>query len=185
MINRAVLVGRLTRDPDLRYTPSGVAVANFTLAVDRQFKNQNGEREADFINCVIWRKSAETLANYTHKGALIAVEGRIQTRSYDDQNGNRVYRTEVVADNFSFLESKADSERYRQQNGGQGAPQSNGAVQNTFSDNQDFGMPAGGNPTPAQGPADSAPTNNRQDSDPFADNGNGDTTTISENDLPF
>ena len=106
MINRAILVGRLTRDPDLRYTASGAAVATFTVAVNRQFTNQQGEREADFINCVMWRKPAENFANFTHKGSLVGIDGRIQTRSYENQQGTRVYVTEVVADNFEFLETK-------------------------------------------------------------------------------
>lgn len=110
MINNLTLVGRLTKDPDLRYTGNGTAVATFTLAVNRNFTNQSGEREADFINCVIWRKPAETLANYAKKGVLIGVTGRIQTRSYDNQQGQKVYVTEVIADNFQLLESKkADS----------------------------------------------------------------------------
>lgn len=106
MINNVVLVGRLTKDPDLRYTSSGSAVTTFTLAVNRSFTNQGGEREADFINCVIWRKPAETLANFTKKGSLIGVVGRIQTRNYENQQGQRVYVTEVVCDNFQMLESK-------------------------------------------------------------------------------
>ncbi len=105
MINNVVLVGRLTRAVDLRYTSNGTAYASFTLAADRDFKNQNGERETDFINCVMWRKPAENLANYTKKGSLIGVEGRIQTRNYDNQQGQRVYVTEVLAEKFSFLES--------------------------------------------------------------------------------
>lgn len=115
MINRVVLVGRLTRDPDLRYTNSGTSVASFTVAVDRNFTNQQGNREADFINCVVWGKSAENFANFTHKGSLVGIEGRIQTRSYENQQGNRVYVTEVVTENFSLLESKAESDRYRAQ----------------------------------------------------------------------
>ena len=110
MINRTVLVGRLTRDTDLRTTGSGVSVATFTLAVNRQFTNAQGEREADFISCVIWRKGAENFANYTHKGSLVGVEGRIQTRSYDNNEGQRVYVTEVVVDNFSLLDSKKDNQ---------------------------------------------------------------------------
>lgn len=106
MINNTVLVGRLTKDVELRYTPSNVAVATFTLAVNRTFKNENGEREADFINCVMWRQQAENLANWAKKGALIGVTGRIQTRSYDNQQGQRVYVTEVVAETFQLLESK-------------------------------------------------------------------------------
>ncbi len=104
-MNRVILIGRLTRDPELRYTPSGVAVTQFTLAVDRPFTNQQGEREADFLNIVTWRQLAETCANYLRKGRLTAVEGRIQVRSYDNNEGRRVYVTEIVADNVRFLES--------------------------------------------------------------------------------
>lgn len=110
MINNVTLVGRLTKDPDLRYTASGTAVATFTLAVNRNFANQSGNREADFINCVIWRKPAETMATLAKKGSLIGVVGRIQTRTYDNQQGQRVYVTEVVADNFQLLESKTATE---------------------------------------------------------------------------
>lgn len=111
MINNVVLVGRLTKAPDLRYTASGTGVATFTLAVNRNFTNQDGNREADFINCVIWRKSAETLANYARKGTLIGVTGRIQTRNYENQQGQRVYVTEVVTDNFQLLESRSTNEQ--------------------------------------------------------------------------
>ena len=106
MINNVVLVGRMTRDAELHYTPQNLAVATFNLAVNRNFKNQSGEREADFINCVIWRQQAENLANWAKKGALIGITGRIQTRNYDNQQGQRVYVTEVVADNFQILESR-------------------------------------------------------------------------------
>lgn len=109
MINQVALTGRLTRDPDLRYTQSGSAVGTFTLAVDRRFKNQQGEREADFVQCVIWRKGAENFANFFHKGSLVGIEGRIQTRNYENQQGNRVYVTEVIVENFSFLESRNQS----------------------------------------------------------------------------
>ena len=110
MINNVVLVGRMTRDAELRYTPSNVAVATFSLAVNRNFKGANGERETDFINCVIWRQQAENLANWAKKGALIGITGRIQTRNYENQQGQRVYVTEVVADNFQMLESRAARE---------------------------------------------------------------------------
>ncbi len=110
MMNRVVLVGRLTRDPELRYTPNGVAVANFTVACNRPFSSQDGNREADFINCVVWRRPAENLANYMKKGSLIGVDGRIQTRSYDNQEGKRVFITEVVADSIQFLESRGSSQ---------------------------------------------------------------------------
>lgn len=111
MINNVVLVGRLTKDPDLRYTANGTGVATFTLAVNRNFTNQDGNRDADFINCVIWRKSAETLANYAKKGTLLGVTGRIQTRNYENQQGQRVYVTEVVAENFQLLESRSANEQ--------------------------------------------------------------------------
>ena len=114
-MNSICLVGRLTKDVDLRYTPSNVAVATFTLAVNRTFKNENGEREADFINCVMWRQQAENLANWAKKGALIGITGRIQTRSYDNQQGQRVYVTEVVAEQFQLLESKGQQGNQTQQ----------------------------------------------------------------------
>lgn len=110
MINSVCLVGRLTRDPELKYTGNNIAVASFSLAVNRNFKDANGERETDFINCVIWRQSAENLANWAKKGALIGITGRIQTRSYENQQGQRVYVTEVVAENFQMLESRAARE---------------------------------------------------------------------------
>ena len=111
MINNVVLVGRLTRDPELKFTPNGAAVVTFTLAVNRNFTNQSGQREADFINCVIWRKPAETLANYAKKGTLLGVTGRVQTRSYDNPQGQRVYVTEVVAETLQLMESKDVSEQ--------------------------------------------------------------------------
>ncbi|WP_436645119.1 single-stranded DNA-binding protein [Latilactobacillus sakei] len=110
MINRVVLVGRLTRDVDLRYTQAGNAAGTFSLAVNRQFTNANGDRKADFINCVIWRKPAENLSNFTHKGSLIGIDGRLQTRNYESKEGQRVYVTEVVVDSFSLLDSKASGE---------------------------------------------------------------------------
>ncbi|HEL2341531.1 TPA: single-stranded DNA-binding protein [Streptococcus suis] len=110
MINNVVLVGRLTRDAELRYTPSNVAVATFTLAVNRPFKNDVGEREADFINCVIWRQAAENLANWAKKGALIGITGQIQTRNYENQQGQRVYVTEVLANQFQLLESRSQQQ---------------------------------------------------------------------------
>lgn len=122
MLNNISLVGRLTKDVELRYTPSNVAVATFTLAVNRTFKNENGEREADFINCVMWRQQAENLANWAKKGALIGVTGRIQTRSYDNQQGQRVYATEVVAETFQLLESKGQGNQGQQRQTQQQAP---------------------------------------------------------------
>lgn len=114
MLNRVVIIGRLTRDPELRYTPNGTASCTFTLAVERNFKNSNGEREADFIPIVTWRQLAENCANYLKKGRLTAVEGRIQTRSYENNEGRRVYVTEVIADNVRFLESAKNEDRQQQ-----------------------------------------------------------------------
>lgn len=196
MINRVVLVGRLTKNPDLRYTQSGSAVASFTVAVERPFTNQNGDRDADFINCVMWRKAAENFANFTHKGSMVAVEGRLQTRSYENQQGVRVYVTEVVVDNFSLLETKAQSEQYRREHPeetqGQGAPMNNNS---SFGNGNPFG-----NPNPSGNASQGGTFNgnvqtgnlgstndNGQDAstndDPFADNGN--SIDISDDDLPF
>ncbi|MEG3235005.1 single-stranded DNA-binding protein [Streptococcus suis] len=122
MINNVVLVGRMTRDAELRCTPSNQAVATFTLAVNRNFKNQDGEREADFVNCVIWRQQAENLANWAKKGALIGVTGRIQTRSYDNQQGQRVYVTEVVAESFQLLESRGQQSNSQDGSFGNSSP---------------------------------------------------------------
>lgn len=105
-MNKVILIGRLTRDPELRTLTNGNATASFTLAVNRNFTNQQGEREADFINCVVWRKQAENVAKYCAKGSQVAIEGRIQTRNYDAQDGTKRYITEVVADNVTFLSSR-------------------------------------------------------------------------------
>ena len=115
MMNSTCLVGRLTKDVELRYTLSNVAVATFTLAVNRTFKNENGERETDFINCVMWRQQAENLANWAGKGALVGITGRIQTRVYENKQGQRVYVTEVVAETFQLLESKGQGNQQGQQ----------------------------------------------------------------------
>ena len=166
MINNVVLVGRMTRDAELRYTPSNQAVATFTLAVNRTFKNQNGEREADFINVVIWRQQAENLANWAKKGALIGVTGRIQTRNYENQQGQRVYVTEVVADSFQLLESRTARE-------GQGGGYAAG---NSFGGN-DFGSSYR-----QSSPAQSTPNFARDESSPF---GTSNPMDISDDDLPF
>lgn len=110
-MNRTILVGRLTKDPDLRFTPNGVAVATFTLAVNRTY----GEKEADFISIVVWRKQAENVANYLKKSSLAGVDGRIQTRNYEGQDGKRVYVTEVIAEYVQFLEPKNSQPEQRQQ----------------------------------------------------------------------
>lgn len=143
MINNLTLVGRLTKDPDLKYTGNGTAVATFTLAVNRNFTNQSGEREADFINCVIWRKPAETLANYAKKGVLIGVTGRIQTRSYDNQQGQKVYVTEVIADNFQLLESKKADSSQNTQGSGVSNSQTNNYTRNQQNTNSATAEPFG------------------------------------------
>lgn len=111
MINRVVLVGRLTRDPEMRYTQSGIAVTRFTLACDRPFSGQDGKREADFIDCVVWRKQAENVSKYLSKGSMAGVDGRLQISSYEGQDGQKRYRAEVVADSVRFLGSKGDAGR--------------------------------------------------------------------------
>ncbi|UQS82123.1 single-stranded DNA-binding protein [Bombilactobacillus folatiphilus] len=172
MINRSVLVGRLTRDPDLRYTSNGTAVATFTVAVNRQFTNSNGERDADFINCVIWRKSAENFANFTHKGSLVGIDGRIQTRNYENQQGQRVYVTEVVVENFSLLEPK--SANSNNNNGGYQNPAGNNAMANSnpnSTNNFNNNTNQNSNAKPSL------------DEDPFADNTQ--SIDISDDDLPF
>ena len=130
MINNVVLVGRMTKEAELRYTPSNIAVATFTLAVNRDYKSENGEREADFINVVLWRQAAENLANWTKKGSLVGVTGRIQTRNYDNQQGQRVYVTEVVAERFQVLESRGES---------QGQGQSQNAAPNFARESNQYG----------------------------------------------
>lgn len=140
-MNKVFLIGRLTRDPELRYTSSNLPVASFTVAVNRSYTNQAGEREADFINVVVWRKQAENIKNYLKQGSQIAIDGRIQTRSYDDSEGKKRYVTEVVADNVQFLDSKG-------------------------SKNDDASMPV----TPSSFSDDSQPTTDVK-SDPFADFG--------------
>lgn len=159
MINRVVLVGRLTKDPDLRYTPAGAAVAKFTLAVNRTFSNAQGEREADFINVIVWRKQAENTANFLKKGSLAGIEGRIQTRHYDGQDGKRVYVTEVVADSVQFLEPKSS-------NGNRSNSNNQESQQTQQTQNNNYG---GGH--------------TRIDEDPFT-SGSG-PIEVSDDDLPF
>lgn len=129
MINRVILTGRLTADPEVKYTQSGTANCSFNLAVNRQFTNKDGKREADFIRCVIWRKSAENFQKFTHKGSLVGIDGRIQTRSYDNNQGQRVYVTEVVVDSFSLLESKNNSSDRGSSNYAQSSANTNGNYQ--------------------------------------------------------
>lgn len=114
MINRVILVGRLTKDPEYRQTPNGIDVANFTLAVNRNFKSKNGEQQADFINVVVFRNQAQNVNNYLSKGSLAGVDGRIQSRSYENKEGQRVFVTEVVADSVQFLEPKNNNQQNNQ-----------------------------------------------------------------------
>ena len=157
-MNKVILIGRLTRDPELRTISTGAVTASFSLAVNRPFTNQNGEREADFINCVVWRKQAENVAKYCKKGHQVAVEGRIQTRSYDAQDGSKRYVTEVICDNVTFLTPKSsDSSSYTNN------------YQNESSGNY-------------QAPATDITTADVSE-DPFKDF--GEEVVLSEDDLPF
>lgn len=110
MVNRAILIGRLTKDPELRKTGNDIPVANFTLAVNRPFKNQQGDTDADFIEITTWRKTAEIVCEYLHKGAMVAVEGRIETGSYEDREGQKRKSVKVIADSVQFLETKRKEE---------------------------------------------------------------------------
>lgn len=163
-MNKVFLIGRLTRDPELRYTGSNTAVATFSLAVNRNFANQQGEREADFINIVVWRKQAENVKNFLSQGSQVAIDGRIQTRSYDDNNGQKRYVTEVVADNVEFLGSKNSSNN--NSNNMNGAANSNNA-----------------GPTPYDFGDAPEPKGTDVDSNPFADFGA--SIEISDDELPF
>ncbi|MFW3518633.1 single-stranded DNA-binding protein [Staphylococcus caprae] len=142
MLNRVVLVGRLTKDPEFRTTQNGVNVATFTLAVNRNFKNKNGEQQADFINVVVFRQQAENVNNYLSKGNLAGVDGRIQSRSYENKEGQRVYVTEVVADSVQFLEPKNSNQQNNQpqQQRGQ-APAGNNPFSNNNADVDDDDLP--------------------------------------------
>lgn len=170
MINRVVLVGRLTKDPELKYTQSGIAVTRFTLAVNRAFSNQQGEREADFINCVAWRKQAENIANYLRKGSLAGVDGRIQAGSFEGQDGKRVYTTEVVADSTQFLEPRSANQERPQTPSYGGAPSYNNAPSQDQGYNQQSYQPNQQNMT-------------RVDNDPFQPGGG--PIEVTDDDLPF
>ena len=109
-MNKAFLIGRLTRDPELRYSSSNAAIVNFSIAIDRQYTNTQGQRETDFINIVAFQKQAENIKKYVSKGSLVAVDGRIQTRNYDDKDGKKVYVTEVIAEEAYFADTKRDGD---------------------------------------------------------------------------
>jgi single-strand DNA-binding protein len=178
LLNRVILIGRLTRDPELRYTPTGVAVTQFTLAVDRPFSNNQNEREADFIPVVTWRQLAETCANYLRKGRLAAVEGRIQVRNYDNNEGRKVYVTEVIADNVRFLESANRGE------GGGGRDEGQGGGGNYGGGNRSGGgNNYGGGNSYGGGGSSSGGNRGGGNADPFSDDGK--PIDISDDDLPF
>lgn len=156
-MNKAFLIGRLTRDPELRYSSSNAAIVNFSIAIDRQYTNQQGQRETDFINIVAFQKQAENIKKYVSKGSLVAVDGRIQTRNYEDKDGKRVYVTEVVADRVQFLDSR---------NSG------NVAINE-----------GGDNVSPADFQTESAPKETNVSDDVFADFGS--SIEISDDDIAF
>jgi len=173
-LNRVVLAGRLTRDPELRYTPNGIPVANFTVAINRPYRNQQGEQEADFVNCVTWRKQAENLANYMRKGSLVGVDGRIQTRSYENQEGRRVFVTEVLAEHITFLESRSAAQQ---------RPDMGGFAQNDSYQQQSV-------PQTQQAPSYQPPqqdayeqAESREEPNPFEND--GEKVEIADDDLPF
>ena len=159
-MNKVFLIGRLTRDPELRYTGNNTAVATFSIAVNRNFSNAQGEREADFINIVVWRKQAENVKNYLSQGSQVAIDGRIQTRSYDGQDGQKRYVTEVVADNVEFLGTKNSS------NAGSSSSKSAEPTPYDFAE-----------------PTEDSPKSTDVDSNPFADFGA--SIEISDDELPF
>jgi single-strand DNA-binding protein len=163
MLNRVILVGRLTRDPELRYTPSGVAVTRFSIAVNRNYTNQQGEREADFIDIVAWRGLAETCANYLRKGRLVGVDGRLQINTFENNEGRKIRHAEVVAENVQFLEPKNRSESSADFGGG------------GFGGNNGY---SGGN-----GYSSGSSYGRSSMDDPFADDGK--PIDISDDDLPF
>ncbi|MGG2971368.1 single-stranded DNA-binding protein [Geobacillus stearothermophilus] len=165
MINRVILTGRLTDDPQFRYTPSGVAVVTFTLAVTRPFANQNGVREADFIRCIAWRKQAENIANYLKKGSMVGVDGRLETGSYE-RNGRRTYYTQVVVDTATFLEPRNASNSGEKQKGNS---DTSGQDKNASRRAREVFM----KPPDGQG----------WFNDPFADN--GEPIEMNDDDLPF
>ena len=160
-MNKAFLIGRLTRDPELRYSSSNAAIVNFSIAIDRQYTNAQGQRETDFINIVAFQKQAENIKKYVFKGSLVAVDGRIQTGSYDGQDGQRHYTTDIVADNVTFLGSRNTGDTSSSYG------QSNASYQDEIpSYNEPQGMPS-----------------NDVSTDPFKDF--GEEVALSDDDLPF
>lgn len=192
MLNRVVLAGRLTKDPELRYTPNGNAVANFTIAINRSYRNQQGEQEADFINCVAWRNQAENLANYMRKGSLIGVDGKVQSRSYENQEGRRVFVTEVLAESITFLEPRgssqsrsnvggyAQNDSYQQQ---QSAPQSQQQQYQQEQQSQGSSSYQQEQQAPSQSQSNERKEEPQAQSNPFEND--GEKVDIADDDLPF
>lgn len=176
MLNRVVLVGRLTRDPELRVSQSNIAVATFTLAVNRPFSNQQGERQADFINCVVFRKQAENVSQYLSKGSLAGIDGRLQSRSYENNEGRTVYVTEVVCDSVQFLEPKGSNSGNRQD--------SRNYADEYASAYGSSSSGSGGNQQTGSRQAPQESRNRKQEENPFSDADNG-PVDISDDDLPF
>ncbi|WP_342513863.1 single-stranded DNA-binding protein [Sporosarcina sp. FSL K6-1522] len=184
MINRVVLVGRLTKDPELKYTQTGIAVTRFTLAVNRAFQSASGEREADFISCVAWRKQAENIANFLRKGSLVGVDGRIQTGSFEGQDGKRVYTTEVVADSTQFLEPRNASPDRSSSGPAYGAPAPSYAPQQNEQPYYQNQQPSQQYQQPSQQYQQPNQQNYaRTDEDPFSTGGG--PIEVSDDDLPF
>ena len=187
-MNKVILMGRLTRDAEIRYSQGETAnaVARFSLAVDRRFRREGDEQTADFINCVIWRKAAENLASFTRKGSQIGIEGRIQTRNYENQQGQRVYVTEVVVNNFHLLEPRSVTE---QRPAGESNAPSSGGYSNNYNNQNSYQNQSNFQNT--QSNQSKAPQNNfsfnqdfnQQSSSPFMEDGR--PIDISEDDLPF
>ena len=173
-MNKVILIGRLTRDPELRYTGSNTPVTTFSLAVNRPFTNQSGEREADFINCVVWSRLAETVKNYLSQGSQVAVEGRIQTRNYDDQNGQKRYVTEVIVENIDFVGSRRDNAQGQMsQPAAPSTPSANFSNQPSSTETTPYDFSA----TP------SSPAGTNISSDPYAEFGSN--IEINDDELPF
>jgi single-strand DNA-binding protein len=186
-LNHVILIGRLTRDPELRYTSSGIAVTKFTLAVDRSFTNQQGERETDFINIITWRVLAERCANYLKKGSLVAIRGAIQTGKYENQEGRTIYTTDIVADEVRFLDPKNRNESVESHTGvgvgaavGAGVGAAVGAGVGSFNKDTNYNN---ANLSMDQNPSDQSSYSRKPLNDPFA--GDGKPIDISDDDLPF
>ncbi len=182
-MNKVFLIGRLTRDPELRYTGSNLPVATFSIAINRNYTGQNGEREVDYINIVVWRKLAENVKNYLRKGSQVAIDGRIQTRTYDDQNGQRRYAFEVVADNVQFLDTKSSQSQNQNIPSGEvnDSPYNYTSELNNNYNNNYNNSYNNFNPEPTY----NTQTNNNVnvDNDPFKDF--GEEIKIEDDDLPF